>query len=452
MQKDNAMPRTSPLYYIAPSAISVTPNANGLASDLAVSVARGTKVKVYDPRIAGLGLVNGDFQEWTLSGRNRRLADTTAPYTIYARLSKADEKTAYLVFATQIHPDGSAEWIDPYILSPNTSADTDMKNVPGADGRTTYSWPPIPARQATGGRSAYWWVKIGTVSEADEGGQRTVNLDTGILGTDQYNSQWHLNPDDLPDKDPRYITEDRGQWTPTPRVTYSGPSGQRTPDGTLSAAVAASLGWMGEEPITFTRGQEIDEPYHYRSLTRLRWITQRLAAVNDDLTDAALYEKLTGTTKGWEVENTLETSRAWSYGILWECVESTQSEPRWGNTAWKVAGGNDILSMDFSSSMGYRFRRGFVNTIITPYVYYGNRDISADIGNQYWSWKRESENGASADTDPTWNARHQHMRSIQLTDDDMPSCWSVANRIIFTCTCTLLDGDDRIIIDNRIIA
>jgi len=156
-----------------------------------------------------------------------------------------------------------------------------------------------------------------------------------------------------------------------------------------------------------------------------------------------------------------ETHDVWHDGKKWRCLQHqpvlnagvyTYHEPKWNSLYWRMIEGNSNYELDFSSSNGYRFRRGYVNTVITPYLYYGDTDISADIAEQYWSWKRESENGASADTDPTWNARHQHMRSIQLTDDDMPSCWSVANRIIFTCTCTLLDGDNRIIIDNRIIA
>ena len=90
------MPRTSVVHYIAPSVISITPNANSSANDLAVYIAKGAKIKVYSQGIAALGWENNTFQEWTLRGRNRRLVDNTKPYTIYARLPKSNKKNGYL--------------------------------------------------------------------------------------------------------------------------------------------------------------------------------------------------------------------------------------------------------------------------------------------------------------------------------------------------------------------
>ena len=459
------MPRTSPLYYIAPSAISITPNANGSQRDLAVYVARGAKVKVYDPRIAALGMgADSTFQEWTLSGRNRRLADTTGaiPYTIYARLAKTGDKTGYLVFAAQTHPDGSEEWTDPYVLSPNTSATTAMNDVAGADGNTKYSWAAIPTRQAEAGRTDYWWVKLGTVSAPDENGQRTVDLDTGILGTDQYNSQWHLNPDDLPDKEVRYVLEDRGQWTATPKVVYTGPTGQRTPDGTLDSTVAAALGWTGEEPLAFTNGQEIDEPYHYRSLTRLRWLTQRLSADYDEYTDADLYAKLTGPTKGWEVENTLETSRVWRGGILWECLaENTAQVPRWACTEWQAIGGDQTIYCEVTSSAGSAFRGGNVDTILTMSVTYAQEEIAPMLAYpaKTVTWKRMTgwddtlktfvETPADRSWSPTYN--DEGRLSIVLVRSDMGSGWMTDyRRAQFVCIIDE-DGPEPMMAARRIL-
>lgn len=198
------MQRTSPLYYIAPSAITITPNANGSPDDLAVYIARGTKIKIFYPPIPALVTEGAEYQEWTLTGRNRRLADSTKPYTIYARLRKVVNSSdaayvsiahadAYLVFAPQIEIDG--RWTDPYILSPNISS-TEAMTTTDADGNV-YSWGPLSEKQTQGGRTDYWWVKIGTVS-APVNGERTVDLDTGILGTELYNTDWYLQPDSLP--------------------------------------------------------------------------------------------------------------------------------------------------------------------------------------------------------------------------------------------------------------
>lgn len=71
LRKRIEMPRISPVHYIAPSSVSITPNCNGSVNDLAVYVARGAKIKVFS-RNAGILTENSEYQEWTLKGRNRR--------------------------------------------------------------------------------------------------------------------------------------------------------------------------------------------------------------------------------------------------------------------------------------------------------------------------------------------------------------------------------------------
>lgn len=180
--------RTSPVHYIAPSGISITPNANNSHRDLAVYIAKGTKIKVYCPK-AGIGIDadSSTYQEWTFEGRNRRLADTTGtvPYTIYARLSKTDHSTGYLVFAKKTQRGN--DWIDAY-----SSLTLDINSTDGYSVRYTDNGNAIK----TIDRDNYY-VRLGDVSVA-ENGLRTVTLDTGILGTDDFNNNWIQNPDDLP--------------------------------------------------------------------------------------------------------------------------------------------------------------------------------------------------------------------------------------------------------------
>lgn len=344
------MARTSPVYYIAPSAISITPNANGSQRDLAVYVAKGTKIKVCYQPISDLGYDEANYKEWTLSGRNRRLADANVPYTIYARLKKTDQTDGYLVFAKQTKSkDG--KWKDPYILSPNTSATSSMR-ARGADDEK-YLWDVIPDRQAADGRSDYWWIKLGTVSLADLDGKRTVELDTGILGTDQYNKDWYLDPDLMPEHPVKTVYEDRGEWTLSPKVKYTGETGSATPDGTLKSAVAESLGWSGRTKLSFTKGADISEPYHYRHLTRNRWIAHRLSKYNAGYTDAELYEKLTMPSRGWEEENWVETSRVWLDGKLWECLtEGTTEKPGEKSKNWKllIGGAESAYNVELTKS------------------------------------------------------------------------------------------------------
>jgi len=211
------MARTSPVHYIAPSAISITPNANGSHRDLAVYVAKGAKIKVLCPR-AGIGYVKNEYQEWTLSGRNRRLADTTGtvPYTIYARLKKTGDKTGYLVFVPK-----SENGTDKYQYL--TLADNAINGITSIDGATTSYFD--------------WYIRLGDVSAA-ENGQRTVTLDTGILGTDQYNEKWALNPDLLPLRIELGCTIDDEDAGPTPYVYW----GQQ-----LVLTATLTEGWTGTD-------------------------------------------------------------------------------------------------------------------------------------------------------------------------------------------------------------
>ena len=449
------MARTSSVYYIAPSDISIVPNCNGTASDMAVSISRGTKIKVYYPDIADLDTspTTKAYLEWTMRGRNRRLTESEKPYTIYARLNKSDHTDGYLVFAAQEKNEDSGEWEDPYILSPNTSS-SDRSHSTDRRGNQ-HTWQPIPARQAQDGRSGYWWVKLGTVS-VPEGDGRTVELDTGILGTEQYNAQWRLNPDDLPDRAVSTSTVDRGAWNDMPQVTYKGPTGQRTPDGTLDAAVAAALGWQGTEPLTFTNGEPVDEPYRREGLSRSRFIASRLASENDALTDADLYKKLTNATKGWEEENKLETSRVWHYGILWEClIDGTMLEPCWDSTDWLAVGGDTVYYCELTSSAGTTFRNGNVDTILTMEVSFGQEVITDRLTAQagasvVWGrctrWNPATRRFEPTSEDEAWAASPvpDEPYSIYLRRSDMGSGWMVDYRQALIHCSVYADDEDGI--------
>lgn len=206
------MPRTSPVHYIAPSAISITPNANESAHDVAVYIATGAKIRVFSRSIAALGFTaNNTFQEWTIIGRNRRLTSTGNPYTVYARLKKNDKTDGYLVFAPKAWMNNV--WKDKY---PYVTLDDGLaKDTAGFD---------------TGN---YWYIKLGEVSAPVEG-ERTLTFDTGILGTDQFNTEWNLDPDDMPLRVKLSTTIDGEDGGPTPYVPWG---------KTLQLAASLVEGW-----------------------------------------------------------------------------------------------------------------------------------------------------------------------------------------------------------------
>ena len=258
------MPRTSPVHYIVPSAISITPNANNSANDLAVYIARDAAIKVFSHGIAALGYdSNGNIRQWTLSGRNRRLADYSkpqeewVPYTIYARLAKQDTSDGYLIFTPQQLVGG--EWVDRYPHVTDEGLSTDYYGTPSDD---------------------YWYVRLGEVTLPEEG-LREVVLDTGILGTEQYNGEWNYDPDQMPMRVQVYCSAGGEDAGPKPYVPWGGTlvleatllegwavsdtdrldhwtiernTGDAASDAQWNAAHAASFAILGSATLSHARG------------------------------------------------------------------------------------------------------------------------------------------------------------------------------------------------------
>jgi len=151
-------------------------------------------------------------------------------------------------------------------------------------------------------------------------------------------------------------------------------------------------------------------------------------------------------------------------GGRWQCLQhqpvtiggvQTYFEPKWNSPYWQLVDGNDNLTIEFVSDKGYSFRRGYVDTTITPHLFYGNVDITADVAVEYWTWTRESESGKTQ-ADETWDAQHTGLvtgvKTLRLTNNDMPQGWSSQNKAIFTCTVVVNDGKTTRIVDNQIIS
>lgn len=147
-------------------------------------------------------------------------------------------------------------------------------------------------------------------------------------------------------------------------------------------------------------------------------------------------------------------------GGRWQCLQhqpvrqggvDVYHEPKWNSSYWRLVDGNDNLTIEFVSSNGFSFRRGAVNTVVTPHLFYGNVDISSDVAAENWSWTRQSESGKT-DADRTWDAQHAGVKQLYLTNQDMPANWSSSNKAIFTLTVQVDDGKNIRIVDNQIIS
>lgn len=137
-------------------------------------------------------------------------------------------------------------------------------------------------------------------------------------------------------------------------------------------------------------------------------------------------------------------------GCKWMClVTGTTQAPKWNATDWAQIEGNSELTLEFSSSNGYSFFAGRVNTDITPIVYWGYNDISLDVLAGDWSWTR---NSGQVTEDNAWSVVHANNgRILHLTNEDMPSNWGATRKVKFSCTAYVRDGAESINIENSIV-
>lgn len=144
----------------------------------------------------------------------------------------------------------------------------------------------------------------------------------------------------------------------------------------------------------------------------------------------------------------------------WRCLqhqpvvingEAVYHEPKWNSHYWRLIDGNENYNILFQSSRGMSFHRGHVDTEVTPKLMYGNVDISEDVTEQFWSWKRYTDTGETL-ADKAWSAQHEGVKVLHLTNEDMPQEWNSRNRAVFEVSVTIDDGKEQIIISNYIIA
>ena len=148
-------------------------------------------------------------------------------------------------------------------------------------------------------------------------------------------------------------------------------------------------------------------------------------------------------------------------GCMWGCkLSGTITEPRFNSTHWELLEGLQELKMDFVSSRGSIFYARSVDTQVTPIIYMGGMDISADqpetVGYAAvvisWVWTRYGEGRTDEGAaDAGWNTAHvNNGRVLHITNADMPVQWSRANKAIFTCTAYIRVGDEIEEISNQV--
>ena len=205
----------------------------------------------------------------------------------------------------------------------------------------------------------------------------------------------------------KIVKVDRGAWNSSPTAVYNGTGGDYEHDGSLNdEALAAEIaaGRMTEAQAaelrhirtwegTYVQGDVVTEPYHFEAITKALWLTERLSPATASLNDLALWKKILN-----EWREDLETSRAYNYGILWECLaDETSEEPCFDCDDWTPISGN-VVSIKHYLSLGDWMDVNDENEL-TCTVYYGEEDVTEAV--TAWSITRDSGDAA---TDAVWNA------------------------------------------------
>lgn len=177
-----------------------------------------------------------------------------------------------------------------------------------------------------------------------------------------------------------------------------------------------------------------------------------------------LYSAYNADTAQWE------THDVWHHGLKWRCLQSqpvelngekTYYEPTWDSAYWQPIEGDMSLTMEFTSSNGYSFRRSAAwETEIKPHIFFGSMEITNNdkVTILRWERKHEVETGNSNELDLAWNSSHNaesvnDITTLSLTKDDMSIYWSSSNKMIFTCYARVEDGsNNEVIVENQIIA
>lgn len=252
----------------------------------------------------------------------------------------------------------------------------------------------------------------------------------------------------------KVVKEDRGQWTANPTAIYDGDMGGTwTPDGTTQVdgdpATYSQHTKYGQQgvPQIVRVGDTINEPYHYRTFTKVDWLSRRLSSSWASRTDAQIEKMMLKSAPKAD----LEVSRVWKGGKLWEClVDGTTQEPALGCTDWQCISGDMNFYIEFQSTNGNSFYQGHVSTVVTARLWWGTEDVTSLVGALSFSWTRSSESGKT-DADRAWDAQQGHSGTnvLSLTDSDMPTAWSRNNKAIFTCTVRY---NNEVVAENEVIA
>ena len=93
-------------------------------------------------------------------------------------------------------------------------------------------------------------------------------------------------------------------------------------------------------------------------------------------------------------------------------TQAFPAPPRWTDWFFDEVYSDDEAMLLTKDGMAYILSNAVKSTTLTARVWHGSEDVTAQISDTRFCWRRVS---ADATADALWNAAHAGMKSIQLT-------------------------------------
>ena len=145
----------------------------------------------------------------------------------------------------------------------------------------------------------------------------------------------------------------------------------------------------------------------------------------------------------WPYEMTdAEVDCCWYLNCKWKCIVPIATNgvpPSSTSSEWLLITGDTTLSMTINSTNGWAFRPTQVDTTLVATVKRGMEDITQNILDSDWEWRRDSKHPAS---DTSWNAAHTTTTSqLAITSEDMGPNWLSSRKVKFTAIAYVRVGE-----------
>ena len=139
----------------------------------------------------------------------------------------------------------------------------------------------------------------------------------------------------------------------------------------------------------------------------------------------SLVFELTPSFQGWQERSSLTLK----YTALHDGKEYSAT-----HTVFKLYDGESAYSVYVESTNGTVFRLGTVSTVLIAHVYSGGREITDDLPESCFRWRRTSTDTAA---DNAWNAAPPTGKRLEITDEN------IRHKVVYSCEVEISDDKSQ---------